>query len=265
MKNIITCLLLVLFSSCSVTYVELYKTKSNLVNIDNKEYIFDNDTVRIRYSFWKERGIMYFNIYNKLNVPIYIDWKKSSFITNSNKINYWNDIIETKSRSSLSFDREYIYTGALFNPYSNLYNISGTQVQVTSSKTVRPERITFLPPNSSIEKSPVLLTTSGSLNKGDFTPKKDYRNDDFEKKTTIYKKEYNINNTPINFRNYITISTNENFTTEATIDNQFYIGEVYIMEKLHFQSAVQDINGKYETTYYFKNGVDFFRYVKNQE
>ena len=88
----------VLLISCSPKLAHLYETKA-MSNLPNKENSFENDTVRIAYSFWSENGSYSFSVYNKLNVPLYIDWKKSSLVKNNDKLNYWSDEILTKSSS----------------------------------------------------------------------------------------------------------------------------------------------------------------------
>ena len=53
---------------------------------------------------------MTFTIFNKLDIPIYIDWKKSSYIDNSVKLNYWVD--EEMKKTLESYDN-YYYSGPL--------------------------------------------------------------------------------------------------------------------------------------------------------
>ncbi|CAN5387242.1 hypothetical protein BH09BAC1_BH09BAC1_10260 [soil metagenome] len=56
----------------------------------NYSYVYQNDSIAIIYSFWAEKGVLAFGIYNKLDRPIYFDWKKCSFVSNDIKLNYWD-------------------------------------------------------------------------------------------------------------------------------------------------------------------------------
>jgi hypothetical protein len=76
------------FSSC-IQYTQLFQTVATSKMEKEKDYYaFENDTLKIVYDFWAERGILFFSIYNKLDIPIYLDWKKCSFIKNGDKYDY---------------------------------------------------------------------------------------------------------------------------------------------------------------------------------
>lgn len=90
--------------------------------------------------------MMAFTIYNKLNNPIYIDWKKSSFIDNSVKLNYWQ---EEEKNKTVSSSRDYYYSGPLLR--AGITSPFG----ITSSipTTIKVERIIFFPKNSNYNRS----------------------------------------------------------------------------------------------------------------
>ncbi len=54
-------------------------------------FFYENDTISVRYDFWYERGLVGFTISNKLNKPLYIDWKKSVLFVNNTSFPYWQD------------------------------------------------------------------------------------------------------------------------------------------------------------------------------
>jgi hypothetical protein len=82
------------FTSCT-NYIQLYHLKPIKDNLtlydDDKIYGIENDTVAIRFDFWYPNGILMMLIENKIDKPIYIDWKKSSLILNDIKLNFWED------------------------------------------------------------------------------------------------------------------------------------------------------------------------------
>ena len=89
-------LMLIILSSCG-SYVQVFETKTANTKIEDEHYTFENDSIKIIYNFWKNKGLLSFSIYNKLNKPVYVDWKKSSYINNSIKRNYWEDTESTKT------------------------------------------------------------------------------------------------------------------------------------------------------------------------
>jgi hypothetical protein len=60
---------------------------SHLPQNDNKEFIIENDTVMIKYTFSGENFPVTLTICNKLNQPVYIDWENSAAIINDVQIN----------------------------------------------------------------------------------------------------------------------------------------------------------------------------------
>jgi hypothetical protein len=248
------------FSSCTPIYVQLYKTKS--INISNNErsYKFENDSIEINYSFWADKGIMSFSVYNKLSKPIYIDWKKSNFISNNNKFNYWNDEERSKALSaSLGYNGGYLYKGPLLIPYLSIYESNSASLTANSSITIKPERITFIPPKSVIYKSPYFLTNSSFPDKTNFETKNESRLNNPKKNTIVFFKSFTKENSPLIFRNFLTFSLSEDFKNEFYIDNEFFVSEVDFIDKRHFEGYFIEKN---KTVYKnkYQKGIDFFRY-----
>lgn len=124
--------LAVFFTSCG-TRVQVFNFSSELNKIADSSYVFSNDTIEIRYDFSEEYGVFGFGIRNLTNIPIYIDWSKSSFIYNNLKNDYWRD--SWKSISSTSTWNP-LYIG-------------------TVSSGVNEERITFIPPQINLRASTI--------------------------------------------------------------------------------------------------------------
>ena len=266
--------LAILIFSCSPNYVRLYKTKSDNSISTDSTYKYENDSVLINYSFWYNKGIMAFSVYNKLNVPLYIDWKRSSFISNIYKFNYWFDeevtggvtitkSIKNTSSESASYGGLFRHSGPLIIPYLSASAgnsiTSSTSASTFASKKVKPERITFIPPKSIIYMSPYYLTENDYNDKSNSNLSTEVRADQRKKKTTIYTKQFSKLNTPLVFRNFMTISTTENFTKEAYIDNEFFVSEIKFIDKRHFDKWILDSKGNSIYINKFMKGVDFYR------
>jgi hypothetical protein len=80
---LISCFLLL--SGCSrFQYVFI---DSHLHQNEKKEFITENDTVLIKYSFAGEDFPITLTIFNKLNQPLYIDWDRSVVVINNLQVN----------------------------------------------------------------------------------------------------------------------------------------------------------------------------------
>lgn len=193
MRNLLPLLaLFILLHSC--TPAKLVTVSSEDIPLKNSTYVFENDTVKITYHFWADNGIMNFDMYNKSNDPIYLDWKNSAFIPNDQMISYWQDVTNTVGASSTT----------------SLWLYSGV-VSKGVSKSVHQERIGVIPPHSLITKNEFRLVK----NYGDIpTPG-----------------NYNESNSFLNFRNYLMYSSNERFEGKVlTIDNKFFVSDIKVIK-----------------------------------
>ena len=166
--------------------------------------VFENDTIKVTYIFWAKNGAMSFDIYNKLNVPLYFDWKKSAFIPIDKMMSYWQDETNTVGISTSS--AYYLYGGV----------ISGNGK--SKSKSIRQERVGALPPHSLI-----------SSNKYSLVPAK----------TSLPIQSFTLSNTPLRFRNFLAVSTSEQFDKDVFyIDNDFFVSSVKKVKKGKLESFV---------------------------
>lgn len=65
-------LTIVIFSCKTVQVINVANT-----NLKKDNYlVYENDSIKITYDLWYHHGLVSFVIYNKLDIPLYIDWKK---------------------------------------------------------------------------------------------------------------------------------------------------------------------------------------------
>ena len=270
MRNRILLLSIVIaFFSCTTKFVEVYKTGTITPNItiqkDSAYYLFENDTLKIAYYFWDKSGIFSFTVFNKLDRPIYIDWKKANYFANGNKNEYWNDAVISKSKSiSTSF--------ASISKYgtSPISNVFGTSVGTSTTTTTREERITFVAPKTSITKSKfkILSTSKLDWNK-DVDKVETIRNDNPKKKTIVYVKKFSPQNSPLILRNFITFSLKEDFSSEFFIDHFFFVKEINNMDIRNFMEGTpadpNDKNSQIVYNEFYRNGISFYIDSKDVE
>lgn len=242
-------------TSCEpVMYVQLFKTKPTTpLKSQDGAFVYENDTVKITYDFWSEHGKLSFTVYNKLNVPIYIDWRKSSYITGEDKVDYWRDV-ETIDAATISTGRGYSENKNVFNPtvsvpenggvvtYGTVTNVGNSvsgSASVSKAVKTKQERITFLAPKTSISKTPfILFPANGVSLKKDKTKFATVPiSYDTTKTTLICYRDYDADESLLSFRNFLTLSTTENFSTEFYADNGFYISNISVIESTHFDGS----------------------------
>lgn len=152
-KTFFSLVLIALLASCSKDLIQIFDTDTTNTYLDNEGYVFETDTIKITYQFWAQKGQMSFTIFNKLNKPIYIDWKNSAFIVNGNKIDYWMD--EELTKSSAIYNSYYVGRPPL--PGTGITIATDQGIQNTRTTTIKPEKITFIPPNSSYDRTQFYL------------------------------------------------------------------------------------------------------------
>ena len=221
-KIILLCFVLGTFS-CK-TYYQIYDIGSTNCKLDqNKFFISESDSIKVIYSFWNEYGTLAFTFYNKLDKPIYIDWKKSSYVYNGMKKNYWEDVVYSSSQgvgvSASEYRKDdkgdfYINGKKISTDPTYLYSKYGVSATFSQSKLFKPEPVTFIPPKSFISVNKFYI--------GFYSPisnKAIIREND----TLLGKMIFNEGNSILTFRNFITFSTDDKFEKTSGIDDFFYL------------------------------------------
>ena len=268
MKRIVFVVLLCL-SACVATknyvskkYIQVYQTEAIApVKSEDGHFVFENDTIRIDYAFWEDRGLLAFKITNKLNVPLYVDWGRSAFIRNDEKFNFWIDEVKTKAVAyyqGYDISENYwhtVYTsfqsGHIVN-YGIPYTLGLTESQTLSaSSTTKPERVTFIPPRSFIIPPPRtllhLFNVSGTKlrTNREYIEVTGYNRDNKPVKMRRYLADYTQKESILNFRNFLMLSTSKDFVNEFYADNGFFVSNIYEMEEGAFVESLKRPNNFY--------------------
>lgn len=94
MKKIMTLMLIfvcvLITSSCTSTYFysSLNVMEEEVVKVDNGDFLFENDSLWIAHCFKGEDAPIQITIFNKLDVPLYVDWSRSALILNNTPYPY---------------------------------------------------------------------------------------------------------------------------------------------------------------------------------
>ena len=177
---------------------------SLLPHNDQYEYMNENDTVSVTYRFSGFNCPITIVVYNKLSCPIYIDWSKSALIIDDQRNSYWKDEASFRSNSS---SYEVHWTDNLNTAYTEM----GGTIQ-------RQEQISFIPPHSEITQIRINLNSSFIL----LDPKNGIRNSSDAGRTYLFDKD----NTPLNFRSFLTLSVGQDFSSPIYMDDKFWVSSV---------------------------------------
>ncbi|WP_020601731.1 hypothetical protein [Spirosoma spitsbergense] len=236
---------LTLLAGCTPNIQVVTLRGSNVQPVE-EGLVLDNDTLTLRYNFASERGRMHLSIVNKLNQPLYIDWKRSSFIIGQDKIDYWRDVSDVQLSGSSS-------------SYATLYN--RYTVGYMSGQISRDDAVGFIPPQTKLEKQQFVIVPNGSLKlPGTFTIEQEKANwVDRKKPVDVKMYTYDNDKSPLTFRNYLTLSTDKDFKTEFHIDTKFWASDVKVLPRdqvLTMQRSSQEY--QYALPVPFKKADSFY-------
>ncbi len=218
---ILLSLCFLMITACTRT-VQLITLRGSNVKEEPKGLVLNTDTLTLTYSFFSERGTMNVSIYNKLPVPLYVDWKKSSFIVGTEKLDYWYDIATVNLNGS-----SYRY-----------YRLSAVGLSGTISKE---DQTGFIPPQTRLVKQQFVLMPGKEYlaTRGPFRAEKTPKANKKDKKDIIRQYTYQSDNSPLQVRNFLTLSTDSDFRTKFYIDTKFWASEVRVMTWNQFSGPLQ--------------------------
>jgi hypothetical protein len=206
-KNLLPIFIVVSFSSCS-HYQYATLSAENIPKDDKKnEFVAESDTLRIVYNFNGKKGPVSITIFNKSDMPLQVDWKKSALIIDDKPIAYYQPDWNINGSISTS-------PGILTTSSSTL------QANVTGR-----EGLEFLPPHSFISRKGSVIKNNNDF----FAMPADVVNEKikvqgFSKK--MVKGFFTKENSPFVFRNYLTFIYVGNSEKIFSVDHSFYVSQL---------------------------------------
>ncbi|WP_276503772.1 hypothetical protein [Terrimonas pollutisoli] len=209
-------LLFVLFiatlSSCT-TYQYVTLDSSDVPKNEKKEFLWENDTLKVSYKFSGEGGLLTIAVFNKANQPLYIKWKKSALINDGEAMSL--------------FKKGVIVSGAVeTDTYRVDKNLSASSSFFSASFDL-PEGVDFLPPLSGLSKSLVSLQEINSKSMavpGDVPQKKIKSAEGIITKLRLV--QYGKELSPLKFKIYLTLALGQEAGSEFFVQHSFYANEV---------------------------------------
>ncbi|MEZ0611071.1 hypothetical protein ACAW74_21335 [Fibrella sp. WM1] len=207
-----------LLAGCAPSTSQLITLSSNNLTASPKQgFVYDNDTLRLSYQFFGERGTIHFTIENKLNKPLYIDWKRSAFIVGKEKMDYWRDEAEVNlagTGNSLAYTRYW---------NRSYFDLGGT-IRKTNA-------VDYIPPGTKLERDQFVVVPGPALVlPGQSSTQQVASTNPYKTKPVdVQVYEYNAQNSPLAFRNYLTLAVDKDFKQEFVLDSQFWASGVQVM------------------------------------
>jgi len=231
-------LLLLLLPSCKkyqyLTVVgEVYDEQTTANKIET-------DTLIVKYAFNGDGCPVEIVVFNKSTQPLYVDWSKSSVIIAGQRFSYWTDAstINTNTQST-----EIRWTK----------NFSTTNSS-TSGVIVKDERVSFIPPKSGIIYNPVALKNAW-IDMDETSGKKIKVPCTVESMNGV-SYDFTEENTPFEFRSFVTVATNEQFANPRFFDTKFWVNSI-----VETQASPEELLNTYQNQFFNSKATGFGAFI----
>lgn len=210
-------LLIALAACTSQNYYQLLETGSNTSVLSNNSIVFGNEDLEISFDLWGDNGNGSFTVYNKTDKDIFIDLKRSHLIINDLAITYFQNrnfsnkkisVLSPASDDVIREQQSIKLPGVSPKPAS---------VQADESVVFLEERILCIPPHSK------QMIFGFNLLENIYRDCYLYR---FPTDKQILSSEFTDQNSPYVYRNRISYSIDEKFTTVKTLENNFFVKKI---------------------------------------
>jgi hypothetical protein len=219
MKRLIILLFVfvVFLASCSVSKMQFVSLECDKLKKDTT-WFYKDSIVEISYFLYTRDGKMTFTINNISDKPIFFDGKNSFILVGNNKHPYWTD--------------GSVINGAIAGYATRNNRHSYGTINVVETKL--QERMNLIPPKSGIVISKYFLHDKSLYDLSGYNVKNDTVTANWKtnslKKTVIKKANFEKTNSPLSFRNFITLSRTEDFKIPLYYDFSFWATDIWEMD-----------------------------------
>ncbi len=243
-------------------YVQVYDIESSLPLVKNK-FTYENDSIRVTYYFWGENGIVQIGINNKLDKPIYIDWKKSFYKNVDNELSYAPEIVITEENRKVY--EQYAFEGRFLHSidYEMNYNTASSNEFAT-----KVEDITEIKPYGYYMRLKYHLTPKQIYT---FTEDaKKLSEPSFENEgsfVTVYEASFDKAKSPFSFSSTVFFSTDKEFASSTKVTSDFYVVGGFEMNAKHFRGdkSGKDAEGRVIYKFPYRKSSRFYQEIDKKE
>lgn len=215
------------FSSCSSTYIysTLNNTNERIEKTEKGDFVYENDSLWIAYSFKGEYSPIQITIFNKIDKPLFIDWNKSLIV--------FNGVQHAYKRANVVFKGN-----RLGESYRNESVMPVGEVEM---KLAMPQHITIVPPQIVVS----YVTFDLAIDLGQYRKSKleDVVLKDSKGKSKKMKGlTFDYVNSPIQFTSYITTYYDDPKQAKSYVSD-FYMSNV-MKTNMKPEKIAQDISDR---------------------
>lgn len=213
--NLLAFALLLLATSCSTYQVSMLNSPDLKKDERTGTFTMENDSVRVVYSFSGLNSPIGINIYNKTSTPLYVDWQRSALIIGDNVISYASNQVNINGSVS----------STTWNSRSSL-NFSSGSLNATASL---PKEVTFLPPHTRINASPVETAhwVVPVVPDNEMRAEKAPYYGSAEASVKVKVADFTAENSPVKMRSYLTLYAVDGNTPKPMVyQNEFFIAKL---------------------------------------
>jgi hypothetical protein len=216
---------------------------TNIRTDDRGQIVAENDSVRVTYKFAGMNGPAVVELYNKLNIPLYVNWQRSSVIIDDRSISRASEV-STLNATAVGTQVQWPnYTPTDTQVSSSYHSIDGSLAHTP--------HVAFVPPRAFIESAPITLTSGFLL--------VDHKSADIEHENgmQVKYKTFDNDDSPFRFRSFITLSYTPDFAKPMIFDQEFWVDEVALTQLK--PSEMTHYKGRQDVFHASKpNGIGFF-------
>ena len=214
------CILFIMIACCSCgsTYYisTINSNDSRLIKMHNGDFVLENDTISITYAFNGYDIPIWISIYNKMDEPLNVDWKKSFLII--------DDVATSYSKQGGTFEGISQNSGVVYQPNST-WSYSESVGSMYGNINM-PEDVSFIPPRTKVEYEGLSIYDLDYRNIEDEAYKQAKVNDKRDRAKDVKTIDFTIRDTPLLFRSYLTLYKDGNPDKPFVLDQEFYVSNV---------------------------------------
>ena len=201
------------FSSCATFYYSTVRSLNDQIpQNEDGTFTVSNNNISVTYSFSTSDGRIVYEIHNKSDDPIFVDWSRSVLIAEDYAVQYRSSSAQIDGRARTR-TTTYRFSGSDF--------ASSTSHSTLTGQIVFPQNELFIPPHSRVSHSPLALSSVLDLD----IPANLYERQDLAIGGMANVASFSKENTPLRFRSYLTI-VNDRDSSHTVFENTFYISEI---------------------------------------
>ncbi len=210
-------------------YVQVYEISSELDKNKYDQYTYENDSVIVNFLFWSSQGKVSVKIENKLSVPIYLNWTKSTYVVEGVSIPM------TPYEESLSEQEFDIYEKykALDPTLTDMEYEWKTQ----ANGGVKKDQIISIQPKSTYTKGNYYIIPRGGYVLDTASNEQIVKHSSQKNSNAfVYSSTFTKENSPYKFGVRLLYSTDKSVASKVGMVNQdFYVSRISEMDAKHFR------------------------------